>query len=57
MEIIEFPESWLCKSEKQIQLEKQGCRFNGQEKLDNHEIDIKKPCYCGRPNNSTQIGN
>ena len=44
-----FPESWVCKSEKQIQLERQGCRFNGQELLDNHELDPEKPCQCGRP--------
>ncbi len=45
-----FPESWMCKSDKQIQLEKQGCVFTGQERLDNHELDINKKCYCGRPN-------
>ena len=44
-----WPESWMMKSDKQKQLEKQGCVFNGQELLDNHEIDIKKNCYCGRP--------
>ena len=38
------------KSETQRILEKQGCRFKGQELLANHEIDPKKPCYCGRPN-------
>ena len=48
--IGEFPESWVLKSEKQILLEKQGCVFKGQELLDNHELDITKKCYCGRPN-------
>jgi hypothetical protein len=37
------------KSDKQIQLEKQGCVFRGQEALDNHEISLDKECYCGRP--------
>lgn len=41
----------VSKSKKQIQLEKQGCVFRGQERLSNHEIDVKKECYCGRPNN------
>ena len=36
------------KSKKQKDLEKQGHMFRGQELLDNHEIDPKKPCYCGR---------
>jgi len=45
-----FPESWLLKSEKQKKLERQGCKFQGQEPLDNHELDTRKPCYCGRPN-------
>jgi hypothetical protein len=36
------------KSEKQIRLEQQGCIFTGQEFLDNHELDMTKPCYCGR---------
>lgn len=48
-----FPDSWVCKSEKQIKLERQGCVFNGQELLDNHELDDKKECYCGRPNKDT----
>lgn len=39
----------VSKSEKQITLEKQGCVFQGQEWLDNHEIDPVKECYCGRP--------
>lgn len=38
------------RSDKQIQLEAQGCRFMGQESLDNHELDPNKPCQCGRPN-------
>ncbi len=38
------------KSEKQIKLKEQGCVFRGQEFLDNHELDINKMCYCGRPN-------
>lgn len=37
------------KSEKQKTLERQGCVFQGQESLDNHEIDPIKKCYCGRP--------
>ena len=37
------------KSEKQLILERQGHVFNGQELLDNHEIDETKECYCGRP--------
>jgi hypothetical protein len=45
-----FPEGWIVKSEKQKQLERQGCVFRGQEALDNHEIDPEKECYCGRPN-------
>lgn len=46
-----IPESWLIKSDKQIKLERQGCRFAmGQELLDNHELDPKKECHCGRPN-------
>ena len=46
----EFPSSWMVKGDKQIQLEKNGCVFTGQELLDNHEIDPEKECYCGRPN-------
>ncbi len=46
---MKLPESWLLKSEKQIELERQGHIFKGQELLDNHEIDVGKPCYCGRP--------
>lgn len=38
------------KSQKQRKLERQGCGFKGQERIDNHELDIRKPCYCGRPN-------
>ena len=47
-----WPESWMCKSEKQITLESNGCQFSKthQERLDNHELDINKECYCGRPN-------
>ena len=45
-----FPESWVCKSNKQVQLESNGCVFRGQEALDNHELNINKECYCGRPN-------
>lgn len=37
------------KSQKQKQLEAQGCVFRGQELLNNHEIDPMKECYCGRP--------
>ncbi|MFK5949869.1 MAG: hypothetical protein QM500_13990 [Methylococcales bacterium] len=48
-----FPESWVCKSDKQVQLESNGCVFRGQELLDNHEIDIEKECSCGRPNKAT----
>lgn len=39
----------VMKSEKQKTLERQGCVFVGQELLDNHEIDQRKECYCGRP--------
>lgn len=39
----------VARSEKQIELERQGHIFNGQEALDNHEIDPSKECYCGRP--------
>lgn len=46
-----LPESWLIKRDKQRKLERQGCRLcHGQELLDNHELDHKKECYCGRPN-------
>lgn len=37
------------KSDLQIKLENQGCVFNGQEALSNHEENINKPCYCKRP--------
>jgi phosphohistidine phosphatase SixA len=49
---MEFPESWMMKSDKQRQLEAQGCQFSKleQEALDNHEINPSLPCYCGRPN-------
>lgn len=39
----------ILKSEKQIQLESQGCLFREQELLDNHELNPEKECYCGRP--------
>ena len=41
----------VIKSDVQKRLEAQGCRFKDQELLSKHEIDINKPCYCGRPNN------
>lgn len=44
-----LPESWVMKSDKQITLENNGCVFRGQERLDNHEINLEKECYCGRP--------
>jgi len=40
----------VCKSKDQKQLEAQGCIFQGQELLSKHELDINKPCYCGRQN-------
>ena len=40
----------VMKSDTQKQLENNGCRFNGQELMSNHQVDITKPCYCGRPN-------
>lgn len=40
----------VIKSKLQIKLEAQGCRFNGQELLKNHESDLSKSCQCGRPN-------
>jgi hypothetical protein len=45
-----FPEEWMMKSDKQVRLEKNGCAFRGQERLDAHEEDTAKDCYCGRPN-------
>jgi len=39
----------MCKSHKQLLLEAQGCVFKSQERLDRHELDITKKCYCGRP--------
>ena len=39
----------VMKSDKQRKLESNGCVFRGQERLDNHQADPKKPCYCGRP--------
>ena len=50
-----WPESWMCKSDKQKQLEENGCVFRGQERLDNHELDLTKECYCGRSNKTKQI--
>ena len=38
------------RSHIQIELERNGCVFMGQELLSNHEIDLGKECYCGRPN-------
>ncbi len=38
------------KSEKQIKLEEQGCVCIRQDPLNKHELNINKPCYCGRPN-------
>ena len=51
----QFPEEWVLKSDKQIMLEQQGCRFKGQELLDDHELDPDKECYCGRPNKIDQL--
>ena len=45
----QFPKSWMCKSDKQKTLEANGCVFKGQERMDNHELDLSKECYCGRP--------
>jgi hypothetical protein len=39
----------VVKSDVQKQLEAQGCRFKDQELLSEHELDVNKPCYCGRP--------
>lgn len=36
------------KSKEQLVLERNGCVLKSQEPLSNHEIDISKPCYCGR---------
>jgi len=47
---MKIPEEWLVVSEKQKKLESQGCKFAGQERLDNHQLDENLPCYCGRPN-------
>ena len=44
----------VTKSGLQIRLERQGCQFNGQEPLANHEPNLDMPCYCGRPNDSGQ---
>ena len=44
-----IPSEWILTSDKQKTLEKQGCVFRGQELLDNHELDLEKDCYCGRP--------
>lgn len=49
---IKFP---VMRSEKQVQLEANGCVFRGQEALDNHQLDKSKPCYCGRPNAKKKI--
>ena len=38
------------KSDIQKQLEQQGWAFRGQEPMRNHERDMSKICYCGRPN-------
>ena len=45
----------VMKCAKQEQLERQGCEFIGQELLDNHELDMDKPCYCNRPNPNPEI--
>ena len=47
---MSFPKEWMIISEKQKKLESNGCVFKGQERLDSHEIDASKPCYCGRQN-------
>ncbi len=44
------------KSDKQKTLEQNGCVFRGQEALDNHELDINKPCYCKRPFRRKTLG-
>ena len=41
----------VVKSDIQVRLENQGCRFSSQELLSKHEMDVNKPCKCGRPNN------
>ena len=48
--MMKLPKEWFATSKKQRTLEKQGCVFIGQEWLDNHEVDLDKECYCGRPN-------
>lgn len=40
----------VMKSNIQATLEENGCVFDNQELLSNHEIDKDKICYCGRPN-------
>ena len=44
----------VMKSDKQKALEANGCVFRGQERLDNHELDVNKECYCGRPAQKTR---
>lgn len=39
----------VMKGKTQKILEEQGCVFRGQELLANHELDLNKKCYCGRP--------
>jgi len=39
----------VSKSNLQLQLERNGCIFHGQQRLlSDHEKDIYKPCFCGR---------
>jgi len=44
-----FFEVRVVKSSLQIELERQGHTFRGQESLANHESDPQKECYCHRP--------
>lgn len=37
------------KSKKQEEIERLGHYFTSQDLLSKHELDPKKPCYCGRP--------
>ena len=40
----------VASSALQQKLERQGCVFNGQELLLNHEENPNRACACGRPN-------
>jgi len=45
-----WAETWYRRLRIKKRMERQGCIFKKMQTIDNHEIDVRKDCICGRPN-------